>query len=274
MTAALAGPFAYLQAVAFAAPGMPDWPAARVVLRGEQSYQYRDLEPHQTTLLPANERRRASEAVRMAFRIAEAGMTAAGGLHRTAATVFASADGDLGIACRICQALAEPPRMVSPTDFHNSVHNAPAGYWSIATANGGPSTAVAAGDGSFAAGLLEALCTSTTEHRRTLLVASDVPAPQPLQDKRPMRHPVGTALMLSPNAEVAGAARLTLELSSDPDTRMAQQPLEELRLDNPAARVLPLLALLASGESGVVSLPLDGGISLRVHVQAANGAQP
>ena len=32
----------------------------------------------------------------------------------------------------ICQALASAERQLSPTRFHNSVHNAAAGYWSIA----------------------------------------------------------------------------------------------------------------------------------------------
>ena len=33
----------------------------------------------------------------------------------------------------ICEALATDEREVSPTRFHNSVHNASAGYWGIAT---------------------------------------------------------------------------------------------------------------------------------------------
>ena len=32
----------------------------------------------------------------------------------------------------VCTALTEPDYPVSPTRFSNSVHNAPAGYWSIA----------------------------------------------------------------------------------------------------------------------------------------------
>ena len=48
-------------------------------------------------------------------------------------TVFTSSSGDGDNVHEICETLAAADRQVSPTRFHNSVHNAPAGYWSIAT---------------------------------------------------------------------------------------------------------------------------------------------
>ena len=66
-----------------------------------------------------------------------------------------SSDGDGEIVHRLCTALASPAAEVSPTDFHNSVHNAATGYWSIGAHSSAPSTALCAYDGSFAAGLLE-----------------------------------------------------------------------------------------------------------------------
>ena len=73
------------------------------------------------------------------------------------ATVFASSDADLAIIHRICLALTATPRLISPTDFHNSVHNAAAGYWSIAAGARAASTTISAHDGSFAAGLARSL---------------------------------------------------------------------------------------------------------------------
>jgi hypothetical protein len=48
-------------------------------------------------------------------------------------------------------------KMVSPTLFHNSVHNTPAGYFSIATGIQTASVSLSAGDNTFSAGLIEAL---------------------------------------------------------------------------------------------------------------------
>lgn len=142
----------YIHAISFVAPGLPDWQHTRSVLRNESTYQAADISVYQPNLLPPNERRRASPAVRMAFRIAEE--LTKNITHRAdeLASVFSSSDGDLAIAHRICNALAEPSRLVSPTDFHNSVHNSAAGYWSIAANAKGPSTAISAFDHSFATG--------------------------------------------------------------------------------------------------------------------------
>ena len=73
------------------------------------------------------------------------------------------------ITHQICEALARPEREVSPTSFHNSVHNAPAGYWSIATGSRLASTSICAYDVSFAAGLLEAAAYATVEHQPVML---------------------------------------------------------------------------------------------------------
>jgi Beta-ketoacyl synthase, N-terminal domain len=248
---------AFVEALGFAAPGMPDWSSARAVLRGEQAGAAVELPVYQPSLLPANERRRASPTVRMAFRVAEAATQASSVAAVDLATVFGSADGDLGIAQRICVALAETPRFISPTDFHNSVHNAAAGYWSIASLAKGPSTAIAAFDDSFAIGLMEALGMVLVEQRATLLVVYDVPGPAPLHASRPVREPVGAALVLTPRRTSNSLASLGFQLTNVPATAMQDARLEALRLDNPAARVLPLLLILATRQSGsaVLSLP-------------------
>jgi hypothetical protein len=250
---------AFIEAVSFAAPGLSDWPTAQAVLRGEQAYVPDELPVYQPILLPANERRRASATVRMAFRVAEAA-TQFSGAHISAdqlATVFSSSDGDLNIAQRICTALTETQRFISPTDFHNSVHNAAAGYWSIASMAKGPATAIAAFDHSFTVGVQEAMGMVCVEQQATLLVAYDVPSPMPLQAKRCVAVPVGTGLVLTPQRTPGSLAALCIETTEAAATSMDNTALEALRLSNPAARVLPLLSLLAKRQSGtvVISLP-------------------
>ena len=55
---------------------------------------------------------------------------------------------------------------LSPTRFHNSVHNAPAGYWGIATGAMAAVDGLCAFDASFAAGLLEAATRLAVQPRR------------------------------------------------------------------------------------------------------------
>lgn len=251
-------PEAFIAAIGLAAPGLPGWMESQSVLCGEHAYAPAELPAYQPALLPANERRRASPMVRMAFRVAEAAMQ--GFSSAELATVFTSSDGDLQIAGRICSALAAAPRLISPTDFHNSVHNAAAGYWSIASDTRGPSTAVAAWDQGFAAGLLEALGMVAVEKRDTLLVAYDLPAPEPLLHKRPVAHPFGIALLLTRAPTIHGLARIEWQLGGGEESRLADRGLEELRRSNPAARALPLLAAVARRQSTTVQLAAGNNI--------------
>jgi hypothetical protein len=160
--------------------------------------------------------------------------------------VFASSDGDGDIVHRLCTALAAPAPTVSPTDFHNSVHNAATGYWSIGARSQAASTAICAYDGSFAAGLLEAAAQIAVEQRPVLLVAVDLPYPPPLAPHRPVRHGFAAALALAPGEG--------MEISLD-GTAASPLPLREFE-GNAAAAALPLLAVLAGSGAATVHLPL------------------
>lgn len=256
----------FVEAVGFAAPGMPGWQNARAVLRGERPHEYTPLTPHAPALLPANERRRATPAVRLAFQAAEDAMSSTPLPAAGLATVFASSDADLAIIHRISLALAATPRLISPTDFHNSVHNAAAGYWHIAAGAHSASSTISAYDGSFAAGLLEACLQVWVEGRDTLLVAFDLPAPAPMSDKRPIAHPVSAALLLTQRRTSQSLAALSCALVSDAESTLSDAGLEALRLGNPAGRALPLLELLARGQNGRVVLPAANGGFLAVEL--------
>lgn len=258
-----------ISAVGLAGPGLSGWEASLPVLSGTEPYVPAEAPPYQPQLLPPNERRRATPAVRQAFRAAEDAVARSPRPAAELATVFASSDADMSIIHRICSALSEDSRIISPTDFHNSVHNAAAGYWSIAVGARGPSNTVCAYDASFAAGLLEAAALVATDGCDTLLVAYDVMPPEPLNSKRPIGNCFSVALVLSPAAAVPGAPRLRLSVGAEgAPTPMQHAGLEVLRLSNPAARALPLLRLLAAKTSGVVLLDSDGSGLLRVEVTA------
>ena len=265
----------YIEAISFVAPGLPDWHHTQAVLRGESSYVSSELAAYQPNLLPPNERRRASPTVRMAFRIAEELISHSSVAADQLACVFSSADGDLTIAHRICFSLADAARLVSPTDFHNSVHNAAAGYWSIAANAKGPSTAIAAFDHSFAIGLLEAHSMVQIEKQPVMLVVYDVPAPPPLQASRPVAIPAGMGLLLTAAPSANTVAFISMQMVECKATHCSDVTLEALRLSNPAARALPLLHALAKHESCTVNIEMDQPCCLQIRLRptgpGANG---
>lgn len=256
----------FVEAVGLAVPGLPSWAAGGAVLRGEHSYLYAPLPPHSPAMLPLNERRRATPAIRLAFQAAEDAMAATAMPAASLATVFASSDADLAIIHRICVALTATPRFISPTDFHNSVHNAAAGYWSIAAGARAASTTIGAHDGTFAAGLLEACLQVEVDGSDVLLVAFDLPAPEPLHSKRPIAHPAAVALVLTRHRGANALAAVSCAASTDVETTLAEGSLEQMRLGNPAARALPLLRSLATRGTGRVVLPMSPGVNLSVDV--------
>lgn len=244
------------------APGLESTLQAAPVLRGEQAYQAAPLPSPQLDCLPRNERRRTTPTIRLALAAAQQATAEldAGRL----ATVFATSSGDMPLVDTICTTLAGPDRALSPTLFHNSVHNAPAGYWSIAMQAHAPSASLGAYDASFACGLLEAAVLSATEGLEVLFVAYDLAMPEPVHAQRPIDADFAMALVLGPPRE--GAPRLELEhAESAPPTACTNAGLERLRTANPAARGLPLLAALAAGSASRVVLPyIDDGVGLAV----------
>jgi Beta-ketoacyl synthase, N-terminal domain len=202
----------------------------------------------QATILPATERRRATPTIKLAIDVAQDALLQSGLKAEDVAIVFASANGDTNTIHQICESLATPQRMVSPTRFHNSVHNAPVGYWSIASGSRQPSTCLAAWYGTFAAALVEAATQCVTEGMPVLLAVYDTPFPEPLAAKTPGHQPFGVALVLGAKPDGSLAA---MTLALDPgaqcaEKRMDQPALEALRVDSSASRALPLLAALAS----------------------------
>ncbi|HVF15636.1 MAG TPA: beta-ketoacyl synthase chain length factor [Steroidobacteraceae bacterium] len=260
----------WVESVGIAAPGLIGWSAAREVLKGTAAYVPADMPPYAPSLLPPNERRRASPTVRIAFQAAEDAVQGGSIPAAELATVFASSDADLNIIHRISLALTQTPRLVSPTDFHNSVHNAAAGYWSIAVGSRAPSTTISAYDFSFAAGLAETCTLVEIERRSTLLVAFDLPPPQPLFAKRPIGCVAGIALVLTHSQTPRSIAKLNCKRSGESPTNATTPALEELRRSNPATASIPLLERLARGDSGPIVLPLSDQSSLRVDVSSVD----
>lgn len=243
-----------IESIGIAAPGLNGWKESAKVLNGTADYCPEPLQKYKPSLLPPNERRRATELVRMAFRVCEDAFTQRPDEDAAQyATVFASSGGDYPIIDQICRSLCEPERLVSPTRFHNSVHNSAAGYWSIAVGGQCASTSLSAHDASFSAGLLEAMTYCQLEQQPCLLAVYDICPPEPLQAKRNIPVEFGTALLLKPIATEQSLATIRLQGFCNNDiTSLASPPLETLRQQNPAARSLTLLTCIAQQKSSTV----------------------
>lgn len=258
-----------LRGIGLVGPGLADWPRARDALRDAVPWCSGPTQLVAPGCLHPAERRRAGAMVKLSLAVADQACTHAGVDPRHIATVFSASTGEPANCHALCETLASAERLLSPTRFTNSVHNAAAGYWHIATKSRAPSTSLCGHDASFGAGLIEAAAQCVTTGQPVLLVASDVPYPEPLHGVRPLPDAFGVALLLDAPKNERLAPLLRLQLIDAPATACQQTGLEGLRRAIPAARSLPLLQALARGEDAQLVIDYLAPPALSVQVLAA-----
>jgi len=257
---------AYIDGIGLLGPGLNNWPAARAILAGEQPYLNQQTVLPAPAMLPPAERRRCGPIVKISLAV---GYEAGTGCDLTGLpTVFSASGGDGNNCHELCAMLASDDRQISPTRFHNSVHNAAAGYWSIAAGATATSSVLCAYDASFGAGLLEAMTQTSVDQTRTLLIACDTAYPDPLRKARPIPDEFGVAVLLSPTQTAASLARIGVSLGSEKADRLADAALEQVRAAIPAARSLPLLRLIARRASGRAVIDYLDGCSIAIEVES------
>ncbi|MGH8073466.1 MAG: beta-ketoacyl synthase chain length factor [Lysobacter sp.] len=261
---------ATVEGIGFWSRGLPSWDTARAFATGGALPDSAPSRPS-PQLLPPNERRRAPDTVAVALEVALAACHAAGRDPKTLPSVFASTHGELSITDYMCSTLAAQPEAVSPTRFHNSVHNAAAGYWTIGAGAMQPATAISAFDASFAQGLLETLTQLATGSEAVLLVGYDATTVGPLETVSRSEGLLGGALLLSRTPRV-GAPKLQIELVDGVVDRSSDDcaPLFRHGANNAMAPMLPLFDALAAIDARVPSpvlLPAGPGRVLRVAIE-------
>ena len=194
-------------------------------------------------VMPATLRRRASQAMLMAFSAADLACKRAGRPPSGFPSVFASVAGEIQVTDRLCIELAKPDGVVSPTAFHNSVHNTTAGYWSIAKCCTEATTALAAGLDTFAMALLEAWTQLACHGGEILLVCYGEQWPAHLAP------PMGKPAFASAMVLAAGTAKNGILQIGQPyrGTKALPHPLESLISNMPVLAAIPLLSLAAEG---------------------------
>lgn len=260
----------YVEGIGLLGPGLSNWAQGRGALEGTETYQAARCIVPLPMALPAAERRRAGTVVKVALAVGQEAVTASGLAASALPSVFSSSSGDAINCHEICSALASSDRLISPTRFHNSVHNAASGYWSISSGAMVSSSVLCAFDGSFSAGLLEAMVQVMLEQTAVLLVAYDTDYPEPLRSVRPLPDTFGVALVLAPRRSERSLAQWQLApaafLSDAPAQLLEDEALELLRSSVPAARCLPLLRSVAAQSQGEVLLDYLPGRQLAVQV--------
>ncbi len=253
LTARIAG-------IGFWCRGLPAWSAALAHAQGGELPADAPNKPSPQLLAP-NERRRAPETVAVALEVALAACADAQRDPRTLPSVFTSTHGDLAITDYMCRQLADEPAGISPIRFHNSVHNAAAGYWTIGAETHAPATALSAFHGSFAQGLLEALTQLATGTDELLLVGYDSQSTGPLGRVSHSQGLLGGALVLT---HAGDGPLLRVTLGTGGQDRAPAGPLEHHAAGNAMAPMLPLFDALASGAT---HCHLDAGNGAQLHVE-------
>ena len=259
----------FVQGVGVWAPKLPDWQTARAVIRGEVPLPEIAAKRPTATLLAANERRRAPDTVLLALEVAAAACADAQLDPKILPSIFACTHGDLAVCDAMSTTLAASPELVSPIKFHNSVHNAAVGYWTIATGAIEASTALSASNETFAEGLLEAAVYALSEQRPVLFVAYDMQVVGGLASVTKSAGLFGVALVIAPEANEHTKCVLEIELvdlSASTVMETPTSPAEAAVSGNALARMLPALKRIALGDARPLVLPLarHRGLSLAV----------
>jgi hypothetical protein len=247
--------------------GAPDWPTLRALLRGEAGW--RDDAPAKPAagILPPGERRRAPDSVLLAAEIAGQACAAAQREPANLPCVFASTHGELSITDYMCATLASAPHELSPTKFHNSVHNAPAGYWTIAAQCTSGSSAVTGWHASFGAGLLEAAALAIADGTPVLFAAYDIGSSGPLAEMTRTTRAFGVALVLVPDGDALPRLSIGTRAAGAPAIPVPEC-VAELAQDNPLnAHALAFLAALAGAAPARLTLPAASGLMLDMEIR-------
>jgi hypothetical protein len=190
------------------------WDQFSAVIRGESVDMTSQA---QAKLIPPRDRRRAPTFVRMAVEVMDQACRMGRVDPSSVATVFGSSLGDLEITDYMCSALAREPLSMSPTRFHNSVHNACAGYWSIATGSHWPANAISAYDHSSAVALLEGAVLVIEERIPVVVTFQEARATHTFESIFPSRRPLSIAMLLTQTSvceRPLGTLSLALERDS------------------------------------------------------------
>ncbi len=213
----------------------------------------------EVALLSGLLRRRATGLTRMAVEVLNQATRTAGCDVTTVPIVWATAHGEHSTAIKIFGMMRSGEGKLSPTHFHNSVHNTASGYASIALGNGSASTTVTGGAELVASTFLEAICHLETAAEDVVVVLADEPLQPPFHCSDGTA-PLALAFCLSSHAE--GASVVLSDFRRD-----AVAPVKHCDRFGPlyVGGALPLLERIVLRRPGTVALEVVSERSGPIH---------
>lgn len=203
-----------------------------------------EVRPLDASIIPVSIRRRSSLATRLAINAAHDACIKAQVDRTTIPTLFSSVGGEMTITDQLCLELTNSDIRVSPTQFHNSVHNSAAAYWSIISQCQQASTAMAAGIQTAAMTLVEAWSQLNTRFKELLVVCYEEQWPDYI-DQGNGQIPIAYAIVFSSQPNHNTIATCT-SLRVGQSTQNQQQSLSELADSVPIVGLSPLFQALQS----------------------------
>ncbi len=233
-----------------------DWSSFKAGLNGERPEDHQPIPAPE--LIAKAERRRAPKTAKLAVEVAAQACGMANADPADTASVFTSVLADTEISDQICRALTLPTKMLSPTKFHNSVQNAPAGYWAIGAGNHAPCNYIGGYMNCWALGLVEAATQCIVEQRKLLLVNYDIINTAPLRGIIPISNQFASAILIEPHSAGSGIG-LTIDFCRGAAElpKPADNTLQAVAAENPSASVLSQLEQFAASAPQPMHWPVS-----------------
>ena len=252
-------------------PGFNNWQELSALLRSTEHSELVFNKPV-APIIPVNERRRAPLVVKLAIETSNQAITNSGLAPQKVACVFGSGIGDTEITDYLCRTLLTEEKLLSPTKFHNSVHNTAAGYWTISTGCMEAANSIAAYHYTAGLALVEAFCQCEQQQIPILITVYDVEVSPVLSELFPCENNIALSLLIAPRSQPANdALAVKLQVKPNPSGRshsLRNPALQQVSQHNPAAALLLLLEKIAdlttnsNSQNQAVALPLSAATSI------------
>ena len=259
----------YLESIGAWGEGFCNWKQLREMILGATNHDEGNAAP-KPSVIPANERRRAPLSSKLAVEVCAQSVAGAFDPEQPMASVFCSGLGDTELTDYMCRELAREDKLLSPTKFHNSVHNAPAGYWTIAMGCNKAASAVAGLYESVSEALLEGLIQCLVGDEPVLLSFYDTPASSTLRSIYSVDQAFAVSFIVSSVRTPHSECEINWQVEDGevrawPEVNLAEK-LRKCYETNISARTLALLEPIAREDTKSVSLPLSKGTFLQLQI--------
>jgi hypothetical protein len=185
--------------------------------------------------------------------------------------VFVSGIGDTQLTDYMCRVLASENKALSPTKFHNSVHNAAAGYWTISTGCMQSANSVAGFQESVSLTLMEALIQCQTENKPFLLSFYDAPSSDVLKELLVNESSFSASIIIAPKGWSEKSKNYLAKIENQgcewPKLNCSTS-LEKIYSTNPTGKILILLKMIAQIRSGTTTKIGENSFSMPMSSQS------